>query len=497
MRNLFWFLKKKTNESKSLITKEELNKSLKRNIDKVHQLFSKDINSDFISRTLVNKNSGLKLQLFFYQSITDVKRLEKDVIKPLLENQMEKIESNLYIDSLKKIYDFNELVDSVNSGKVILLMEGKEYGYELDLTKYEHRAIEKSENENLVKGPKEAFTESLATNLSLIRKNIHNKDLIAENMTLGERSKSAVGILYIKDLVNEDTLQNVKERISNIKVDNVRNLELLEQHIEDYPNSIMPTILYTERPDRASWYLEDGYIVLLMDNSSACLILPVTFWAFLQNPEDYYLRFMFGNFSRIIRLIAFFITIFVSAIYVAVTNYHSEMIPPDLLFAIAASRERVPFPVFFEILMMELAFEIIREAGLRIPNPLGPTIGIVGALILGQAAVQANIVSPIVVIVVALSGLSSFALSDISINYAMRISRFLFIVSAAVFGFFGLSGAFLLWTIYLTSIRSFGVPYLAILPISKRSSKGTMFRRGVKKEKWRPLYLNPKDSTKK
>ncbi|MEQ6377765.1 spore germination protein [Bacillaceae bacterium S4-13-56] len=494
---MFWFLKKGTNENKNSTSKVELDKSLKRNIDKVHQLFSEDINADFISRSVENKNSGLKGQLFFYQSITDVKRLEREVIKPLLENKMERIESNLYIDSLKKIDDFDELVDSVNSGKVILLVDDQEYGLELDLTNYEHRAIEKAENENLVKGPKEAFTESLSTNLSLIRKNIHDKDLISEKVILGERSKNALDILYIKDLVNEDILQNVKDRISTIKDDNVRNLELLEQHIEDNPNSIMPTILYTERPDRASWYLEDGYIVLLMDNSSACLILPVTFWAFLQNPEDYYLRFMFGNFSRIIRLISFFITIFVSAIYVAVTNYHSEMIPPDLLFAIAASRERVPFPIFFEILMMELAFEIIREAGLRIPSPLGPTIGIVGALILGQAAVEANIVSPIVVIIVALSGLSSFALSDVSINYAMRISRFLFIVSAAVFGFFGLCGAFLLWTIYLTSIRSFGVPYLAILPISKRSSKGTMFRRSVKSEKWRPLYLNPKDSTKK
>ncbi|GGA87588.1 hypothetical protein GCM10008025_32970 [Ornithinibacillus halotolerans] len=297
--------------------------------------------------------------------------------------------------------------------------------------------------------------------------------------------------------MSDKLLNNIRNRLKSLDVDAIQNLGLLEQQIEVRKYSIFPTILYTERPDRASSFIEDGHIVLLMDNSPASLVLPATFWSFYHNSEDHYLRFPYGNFTRILRFLALFTTLFTSAMYVAVVTFHSEMIPPDLLLAIAATREKVPFPAAIEVFIMEIAFELIREAGLRVPSPIGPTIGIVGPLILGQAAVQANIVSPIVVIIVALGGLSSFAIGDISLNFSIRISRFLLLLSASLFGLYGISAFFTAGMFYLVSIKSFGVPYLSPMTPSYVSSGDTVFRKLLKHVVFRPGYLKPKDMKKR
>ncbi|WP_102346775.1 spore germination protein [Bacillus sp. Marseille-P3661] len=472
-----------------------LDKNMETNVDQVKDIFSYGMNTDFSMREFT---SNQKHVLFFYSSTVDTVKIENNIIKPLLFAQYKNdVHSIVTIEKIEEAYDFEDIAEGLINGKAILFREGDEKkAYVLDVSNFKHRNIEQSQNENLVKGPKEAFTESLNTNLSLIRKRIHDNDLIAEKVSVGKRSKSNVTVMYIKDLANGEVLGQVKSRIKRINTDSVRNIEILEQYIEDKPFSILPTLLYTERPDRAASYLEDGYIVLLMENSSACLILPVTFWSFFHSPEDRYLRFMFGNFARLIRFTAMFITMFISSIYITLTNFHSEMIPPDLLLAIASSREKVPFPVAFEVLIMEFAFELIREAGLRIPSPLGPTIGIVGALILGQAAVEANIISPIIVIVAALSGLSSFAIPDISFNYSVRITRFLFIFSSMLFGIFSLTGCFLLWVMYLISVKSFGVPYLSPLTPHFKSSNDTLLRKLIGNELWRPGNIRPKDMRK-
>jgi spore germination protein KA len=230
-----------------------------------------------------------------------------------------------------------------------------------------------------------------------------------------------------------------------------------------------------------------------MENSPSSLILPATLWSLLHSPEDHYLRAPYGNFIRILRFVALFIAVFTSSLYIAITNFHVGMIPPDLLMAIAGTRERVPFPSIIEILMMELAFELIREAGLRVPSPIGPTIGIVGALILGQAAVQANIISPIVIIVIALSGLSSFIIIDISMNFAIRLTRFIFILGAGFIGIYGSTALFIVFLFYLVSLRSFGTPYFAPMTPHYFSSKDLLLRHVPIKERFRPGYLKPKD----
>ncbi|SET28099.1 spore germination protein KA [Oceanobacillus limi] len=473
--------------------------NLEQTLDIFKKIYTYPHNQDFKVRNLHIGGSNKKAAILFINTVTDTKIIEENVIKPLLSNNDsdKKIDDIVSVLSISTECKIKNVLTNLNKGSAILLVDDDSKAYILSAANFEGRNIEKSENETVVKGPKEAFNERANTNISMVRKKVKNENLVVESLTITERSKNDLFILYEKDLANDKLISNIKKRINALDVDAIQNLGLLEQHIEERKLSIFPTVLYTERPDRAASFIEDGYIVLLMDNSPACLVLPATFWSFYHSSEDHYLRFPYGNFTRILRMVALFITLFTSAVYVGVVSYHSEMIPPDLLLAIAATREKVPFPAAIEVIIMELAFELIREAGLRVPSPIGPTIGIVGALILGQAAVQANIVSPIVVIVVALGGLSSFAVGDISMNFSIRLIRFLFLIAASLFGIYGMAALFTAGIFYLVSIKSFGIPYLAPLTPKYVSSGDTIFRRVLQNEMFRPGYVKPKDIKKK
>ncbi|MGM8216668.1 spore germination protein [Bacillaceae bacterium W0354] len=492
----------KNNQSTSKnneLENKKLSTDLKKSVDIFKSIYFYPNNNDVQFRDIHINSKNIKASLLFINTISDMQLIDEHVINPLLTNSdpNKKVSDIISIQSVVVSKSIKEIVTNVNKGNLALFIDGEEQAYIVSTSKFEGRSVEQPQNEIVVKGPKEAFNEKAGTNISLIRKKIKNENLVVETSTISKRSNNELYILYVKDLASEEILKDLKERINGLDTDAIQNLSLLEQYIEDRNYSIFPTMLYTERPDRAASYLEDGYFVLIMDNSPASLVLPATFWSFYHTSEDHYLRFIYGNFTRWLRIIALLISIFTSAVYVAVTSFHTEMIPPDLLLAIAATREKVPFPAFIEILLMEIAFELIREAGLRVPTPIGPTIGIVGALILGQAAVQANIVSPIVVIVVALGGLSSFVVGDISMNFAVRIIRFAMIIAASLFGIYGMTAFFITGLFYLVSIKSFGVPYLAPLTPKYKSSKDTIFRKNLKNEFLRPGYLKPKDIDKK
>lgn len=472
---------------------DQVSSNLTENIDKIKKDFSYGLNSDFLIRKLTAKYNQKDICLCCLTSLVNSDKIEQSIIQPLLEQEGESLVNIVTVESIKTITNSTEINRHITNGNAVLFLDGHPKAYAIDVAKFEYRNVSQAENESVIRGPKEAFIESLQVNVSLIRHQIRNEQLVTENQHVGERSRQDVQMVYIKDLVNDELLEEIRRRINRIKVDTVLNLELLEQYIEDRPQSLFPTILYTERPDNASTYINRGHVVLLMESSAACLIVPVTFWSFFHNAEDRYSRFLFSNFQRLIRLFALYFTILIPATYVALANFHSELIPPDLLLEIAASRDKVPFPLFLEVLLMEFAFELIREAGVRTPNPLGSTISIVGALILGQAAVEANIVSPIIVIISALSGLASFAISDPSLNFTVRMTRFIFIFSAVFYGIYSLMAVFTLWFLYVASLKSFGVPYFAPLAPSFQSNDDTYFRKPLKKEKSRPSYLLPKD----
>lgn len=465
---------------------------------KIKQLYSFPKNVDFMVREFTIPTICRKAVIFYIPSLADAKMIDEQIMKPLImvEHPITNISSAISVSALNEVLEINLAIKDLNTGDTLLLVEGDARGYVIKSGTAAGRSVEKPQNETTLLGPKESFVEKADMNISLIRKKIRTEDFTVEKMIIGGRSNNEVYILYNKELAGDRVLNEVKARIGAVKKDAVQNLGLLIQHIEDRKTSLFPTILQTERPDRAASFIEDGHVIVVMNNSPFAMVTPATFWAFFHSADDHYLRFIFGNFTRFLRMTAMFITLFTPSIYIAITNYHIEMLPPDLLLAIAGAREMVPFPAILELLLMELAFELIREAGIRVPTPIGPTIGIVGALILGQAAVEANVVSPIVVIVVALTGLSSFAISDVNLNYSIRIARFGFLFAASVFGIFGMVGIFMVGLFYLSTVKTFGVPYLAPLTPKYKSSDDTLFRKLLKNERIRPAYVKPKDITK-
>ncbi|MEH7125770.1 MULTISPECIES: spore germination protein [unclassified Bacillus (in: firmicutes)] len=480
------------------LKKQSISPNLEKMIDIFNHIYSIPLNKDVIIRTINIGGLNIKAATIAINSISDYKIIEEHLLSPLLtnENSEKEIEDLIEFQSLVKIQMIQDAIDKINDGGLILIVDGFPFAYGMTASAMASRQIDKPENELTLKGSKEGFTEKLNVNVSLIRKRIKNESLIFETSVISKRARNQVSIVYLKDLTNETLLLNIREKLAKLDVDSIHNIALLEQYIEDRKTSLFPTVLYTERPDRAVSYIDNGYIVLIMDNSPAALVVPATFWSFYHTAEDHYMRFIPANFTRLMRMMAIFITLFMSAIYVAMTSFHAEMIPHDLLLAIAATRERVPFPAFVEVFLMEIAFDLIREAGLRVPAPIGPTIGIVGALILGQAAVQANIVSPIVVIVVALAGLCSFILGDVNMDYSIRLSRYFFIMTAALFGIYGMTAGFVIGIFYLVSLKSFGVPYLAPFTPRYFSSNDSLFRRLLQDEVFRPGYLKPKDMKK-
>lgn len=485
---------------------KNLSNELQDNIEELNHRFESKLNNDFITRSCDVLSLDKKASIFFMNGLVDPKEIEEFILQPLTKTTIkfdeykdteQVIQDIIPVKNIKIVSMVSECVQGINRGQTLLVLEGIEKGVLLDTTKIEHRSIDKPQNELVLKGTNEGFVESISINKSLIRKQLRYEKLVTENIELKNRASDSISVMYVNDLVDKDVVKEVKKRLKEIEVDNIQNIALLEQYLEERPYSLVPTILYTERPDRAVSYILEGHVVILAENSPACLVAPVTFWSFFHTAEDNYQRWAYGNFIRLIRILSFFIAIVTPSFYVAATTFHIEMLPTDLALAIAAKRETIPFPAIIEVLIMEMAFEILREAGVRVPTPIGPTIGIVGALILGQAAVEANLISPIMVIVVAITGLSSFAIPDISFSFMMRIIRFVFLFAAATFGLLGIVICLTLSIAYLTMLNSFGVPFLSPKAPHNPSSKDLIFRKTIRNQQLRPTNINPQDSRRK
>lgn len=481
-----------------------LDTDMEKNLQLMMQCFHYPLNEDFIIKKLNLKSFSRNSALLYMQGTIDLDKLQDNLISSLYNLEVEEMDEHLNcaeliikklafptIESLDKM---SEVIEKILYGFAVILIDGCDKAIAVSISKFEHRNIEKPSIENVIKGPKEAFVESLDINRSLIRKILRDENLISESVIKGKRTSKEIILMYIKDIADEDIVDSVKKRIHAIEADNVLNMETLEQYLEDRPYSLVPTTLYTERPDRVAAFLQEGHVVIF-DNSPGALVVPITFWSLFHSSEDYYQRWAYSNFIRVIRIIAFFLAMMTPALYVAVTNYHVEMIPTDLLLAIGASREIVPFPAIVEIVVMELAFEILREAGIRVPTPIGPTIGIVGALILGQAAVEANVVSPILVIVIAVTGLSSFAISEISTNFMVRIGRFVYLAFASLMGLFGIAICFVVGVAYLATIESFGVQFFSPFSPHYKSSGDNFYRPPFWNMIIRPFNIQQKNNT--
>ncbi|MDP4182616.1 MAG: spore germination protein [Bacillota bacterium] len=491
--------------------KGDISKKLSDNLEYIKKIYSVPTNVDIVLREfdIVVKEKVIPAFIVFYDGMTDRKVINDNILQPLmllsnLDIKSDEKDIATYVRShilphnqVKEVKEFRKVIDEVNFGGCGLFIDGMEAAFAADVKGFEHRSVERPNTELVIRGPQEGFTELIRVNTALIRKRMKDEDLIVESVEIGRRSKTPCAVMYVKDIANESLIKEVKRRLKSIKIDYLNDSGELEQLIEDNTIVPVPLITSTERPDRASSALSEGKVVIIVNGSPFALVLPSTFYEQLHSPEDSYIRFPYANVLRIIRLMAMLLSMLLPGLYLAITNFHQEMIPTDLLIAIEAAREKVPFPTIIEILIMEFAFELIREAGIRIPGPIGPTLGIIGALILGQAAVAANIVSPILIIIVAVTGLGSFAIPSFSLSFAFRVTRFMYIFLGAATGFLGIATGIFFQGLWLVSAKSFGVPFMA--PFGPTTSGGfidMITRTPTWMQEKRPDYMNTKDENK-
>lgn len=446
----------------------------------------KSIN-EFIMQPLLLRNS-IKMQEF---SKTFIDTHKKQSIKINLENFL--YESLIPQNSVSKENEFSKIIANINSGFCVLFVENLSVALCIETKGFKGRSVSEPITESVVKGSHEAFVENIRTNTSMLRKIINNESLIIEECEVGLISKTKVSICYLKNITNEDLVAEAKYRINNLKIDYLISSGQLEQFIKDSATTAFPQTISTERPDRTCNYILKGRVVILVNGSPFAIILPAVLTDFLSSPEDFNLNYHYANFLRILRSLAFIFALFLPGMYIAITMYHYALIPSELLLAIIAARDAIPFPIIFEIIIMEVSFELIQEASIRVPSSFSTTVGIIGALILGDAAVSANIVSPILIIIVAFTGISAFAIPDNSLRFTIRMFRFSYIVLGYMSGFLGIAFGFFVHFLILTKQNSFGVPFFApYIPLHDLKNNDALPVQPVWKREKRNSYLNTK-----
>lgn len=478
----------------------KVSKNIEDNYKYIRMRFDYPHNNDVVIREL-SLNGDTKAFLVFYDGMCDGADINDGIIKALLELPFIAGESCYTADlvsekllihnQINKSEYFDTLIDDINFGSCGIFIDGICEGFSADVKNWPHRSVEKAENEQSIYGPQEAFADMLRGNSAQVRKYLKTEKLICEKTVVGNVSKTCGVIMYISDVANSELVNEVRRRIDGISMDYVLSIEELSMMIEDSPLMITGHILATERPDRVARALSEGRVAVILNGSPRALILPTNAYELTHSAADAYLRTDFANMSRIVRLISILISVLLPGLFIAITMFHEEMLPTYLLYAISSSRQNVPFPSIVELLLMELSFEMIREAGVRMPGPLGSILGIVGGLILGQAAVSAKIVSPIMIIIVAITGIGSFATADYSLGWSYRILKFIFIFLGGSFGFFGIAIGIFTYSVSVASSKSFGVPFLSPLP-GNNLYKNAVFVPPIWKIEKRPEYLAPK-----
>ncbi|WP_338554766.1 spore germination protein [Paenibacillus sp. KS-LC4] len=439
--------------------------------------------------------------LLFIDGMVNETLIDLHILAPLLQTRTEASELDFaYIRSvvstsqLSIATSFNELLQYISTGSAALLINHLPFGIAINLSGWKQRGIEEPAAESIIRGPREGFTETMSVNTSMLRRKIKDAALKLNSIQVGRYTKTEVVIAHIDGIANHSLVEEVRHRIEGIDIDGVLESGYIEALIEDHPYSPFPQVQVTERPDVVSASLLEGKIGIMVDGTPFCLIAPTTFMSMLQSPEDYYQRFMISTFIRWLRFLFLFISLLLPSLYVAVLTFHQEMVPTSLLLSIAKSREEIPFPALIEALLMEVSFEALREAGVRLPKQVGSAVSIVGALVIGQAATSAGLVSSPMVMVVAITGIASFLLPQYSAGIAIRVLRFPIMFLAGMFGLLGLMLGVIAIIIHLCSIRSLGVPYLQPLaPMKWSEMLDTLMRAPIWKNRKRPSFTGRKN----
>lgn len=445
--------------------------------------------------------------VIFLDGFVNMKMIDADVLKPLMDygkgsqqpsgfelNEIEKLLQDHVISAavVSTGVTVQETVDHILSGDTALLIEGVGKAIFIGALELEKRSVDEPVTEAVIRGPRDGFTENLRTNTSLIRRRLRTPDLKMEGMKVGRLSKTDIVLTYLDGIADMAVVAEVRERVGRIDIDAILESGYVEEFIEDNPFSVFPQVIYTERPDKVAGNLLEGKVGIIIDNTPFALIMPMTFYETIQSSEDYYQRYIASTAIRWLRFLFIVIALLLPSLYVAILTFHLEMLPTNLLLSISSSRETVPFPAVVEALLMEITFEALREAGVRLPRPVGQAVSIVGALVIGQAAVQAGLVSAPMVIIVSITGIASFTIPTFAQSLAIRMLRFPMMLFAGTLGLYGILLGILIIVIHMSRLRTFGVPYLApMAPLHAGDLKDVLVR-----VPWWGMIKRPKETGK-
>jgi spore germination protein KA len=498
---------RKTKKQRSL--KEDFNKEkstttlfscLNKNLELLKDILGES--SDIIIKKFEFGNKQYHGALICIDGLVDMDLINSSILKPLMYDTTYKLsidnKSHIVFESIspdflsagevKTVKMIKNLVLDLLSGNAIVLVDGSKETLSIGVRKWDKRAVDEPTNENVVRGPRQGFTETLRSNTSLLRRIIKNPNLRFDSFKVGSQTKTDIVIAYIKDIVKPELVEKITKRIKNIDADSILDSSYIEAYIEDNPYSIFSTIGNSERPDTVAGKMLEGRVAIIVDGSPVVLTAPMVFIEQFQSAEDYYIRSYFATYLRFVRLIAYFLSLTAPAIYVALTTFHQELIPTTLLFTMAAGVSGVPFPALVEALIMVITFDILREAGIRLPKAVGSAVSIVGALVIGEAAVSAGLIGPFMVIIIAITAIASFVVPKLFAS--STAIRYILLILAGFMGGFGIVVGILGSLIYILSIRSFGVPYLSpVIPLSREGMKDAFARTYLGSMTFRPQMI--------
>lgn len=470
---------------------QRLSRQLKRNLETVRRELGNS--SDVTVRHIRDDQDRAVAAIVYIDGIVNFDTINQMLLGPIMQRVHEissegsflsapKLEALLsgnaiHLGRVLEVRDLKLLFAELLNGSSIVLLEGSDTAIAASTRGGEKRSVDEPSSQTVTRGPKEGFTEDIQTNVSLIRRRIKSTSVRVEFRTIGRLTQTSVGLVYLQGIAKDSVVEEIRLRLSRIDVDSVLESGYVEEFIQDAAWTPFPTIQNSERPDAIAAGILEGQVAIIVDGSPFVLLAPVTFVKFLQSSEDYYQRYDMATFLRILRIVSFFVSMLMPSLYIAITTFHQEMLPTPLLISLAAQREGVPFPAFLEALLMEITFEVLREAGIRMPRVIGPAISIVGALVLGQAAAQAGLVSAAMIIVVSFTAIANFVIPALNMAIAARLIRFAMMLLAATLGLFGIMSGVMILLIHLVSLRSFGVPYMApFAPIRTSNLKDVVVR---------------------
>jgi hypothetical protein len=492
---------KNSQENKKLIP----SKDLQRNKKYLQTVFDKC--ADIIYREINIMNDNRYNAVCIYVANMAPLQTTEDIINRLnsppanykdINNIKDYCKAITGIGEADELDDLNKIIEAITEGEMILLINGVDRGYTLDIKQPPTRAIEQPVTENVVRGPREGFIENHSTNICLIRKKIKSPSLKVEGVKIGKHTNTTVSMLYMEDIANKKIVDEVRARLNKIDIDSVIAANYIEEYIEDSPFSIFPTIFRTEKPDVACGKLLEGRVIIIIDSVPVVLSAPTLFIEFFMAPDDYYLRFYAATLSRLIRLISFIISTTLPSAFVSLVSFHNELLPTSLAISIIRGRAVIPFTPMFEALFMLTTYLILQEADIRMPKTMGQAISVVGGLVLGQAAISSGIVSGHMIIVVAFSAISALAIATPELQIPLAYVRFGLLILGGFAGMVGLTCGIIFIIIHLLSLRSFGVPYFVPLgPLKPKELIDTFIRVPLWAMKKRPKTITWKDSTRR